>query len=58
MNKIYEAPIMADSAGELFLVFPDDLVDAMDWSEGETLKWQQNDNGSWTLTKNENSNTK
>jgi bifunctional DNA-binding transcriptional regulator/antitoxin component of YhaV-PrlF toxin-antitoxin module len=58
MSDAYIAPIEVDSAGDLILVFPDELLEAMDWNEGDTLKWQQNDDGSWTLTKNENSDSK
>ena len=56
-DNVYEAPIQVDSDGDLILVFPDELLAAMDWNEGDTLVWQQNDDGSWTLTRNENSDT-
>lgn len=56
-DNVYEAPIQVDSDGDLILVFPDELLAAMDWNEGDTLVWTQNDDGTWTLKRNENSNT-
>jgi len=53
----YIAPIQVDADGDLILVFPDELLAAMDWNEGDTLIWRQNEDDSWTLTRNENSNT-
>jgi hypothetical protein len=55
MSDTYIAPIEVDSDGDLILVFPDELLAAMDWSEGDTLKWKKNDDESWTLTKDANS---
>jgi bifunctional DNA-binding transcriptional regulator/antitoxin component of YhaV-PrlF toxin-antitoxin module len=57
MNNVYEAPVEVDSDGDLILVFPDELLAAMDWNKGDTLVWTQNDDGTWTLKRNENSNT-
>ena len=37
--------------GELLIQLPDDLVDRKGWSEGDTIKWTSNEDGSWTLTK-------
>lgn len=54
-DNVYEAPIQVDSDGDLILVFPDELLAAMDWNEGDTLVWTQNDDGTWTLKRNENS---
>jgi len=55
MNNVYEAPVQVDSDGDLILVFPDELLAAMDWNEGDTLVWTQNDDETWTLKRNENS---
>ena len=57
MNNVYEAPVEVDSDGDLILVFPDELLAAMNWNEGDTLVWTQNDDDTWTLKRNENSNT-
>jgi len=39
---------------ELFLEFPPDALDQVGWDEGDTLLWQELDNGAWSLTKKEN----
>lgn len=57
MNKFYDAPIQVDSDGELIFVFPDELMMELDWNIGDTLRWQKNDDDSWTLTRHEDSNT-
>lgn len=54
---IYTAPIQTDSDGELMLVFPEEMMEELNWSEGDELIWKQLDNGSWSLTKRENSNS-
>ena len=36
--------------GELFLEFPDDMLETMDWQEGDTIVWTDNENGSFTLS--------
>ena len=53
MNMKYEMEVQADSDGELFLEFPDELLDAMNWSAGDTLIWEQSDIGVWTFKKEE-----
>jgi len=53
----YTAPVEADSDGDLVLVFPDELLEAMDWNAGDTLLWQQLDDGTWSLKKREASDT-
>ena len=40
-DNSYIAPIQVDSDGDLILVFPDELLAAMDWNEGDTLIWTQ-----------------
>jgi len=57
-NNVYEAPIQVDSDGDLILVFPDELLEALVWKEGDSLLWINNEDGTWTLKQNENSNTK
>lgn len=53
--KTYTAPVDVDSDGDLVLVFPDELLEAMNWNVGDKLLWSDNSDGTWTLTKNENS---
>lgn len=36
---------------DLFLQFPPDLLEVAEWSEGDTLEWIDNSDGSWTLKK-------
>jgi|TARA_B110000908_G_C10238119_1_gene444534 hypothetical protein len=41
-----------DADGELFIEFPDDLLDSMDWREGDQLTWTERPNGNgWSVTK-------
>ena len=36
------------------LTFPDDILEATGWKEGDVLEWIPNDDGSFTLVKKEN----
>ena len=36
------------------LTFPDDILEATGWKEGDVLEWITNDDGSFTLVKKEN----
>lgn len=49
--KSYITPIEKDEEGNLLLTFPDELMETMDWKEGEVLEWIDNQDGSWTLKK-------
>ena len=42
------------TTGDLYLPFPNDMLEKLGWVEGDTLEWSVNDNGSFTLTKKEN----
>jgi hypothetical protein len=37
--------------GELILPLPQELLDLQGWRPGDTLKWTDNGNDSWTLSK-------
>jgi hypothetical protein len=37
--------------GELVLPFSEDMLACVGWKEGDVLKWKDNKNGSWSLTK-------
>jgi hypothetical protein len=37
--------------GDLFVLFPQIFLDSVGWKEGDTLKWEDQGNGSWTLSK-------
>lgn len=48
--KKWTLPVEIDGAsGEYFLTLPDDLLDKLLWSEGDTLEWIDNKNGTLTL---------
>jgi len=36
--------------GEMYLNFPDDLMDALNLKIGDTIIWTDNNDGSWLLT--------
>jgi hypothetical protein len=40
-----------DGSGDLVMPLPQDLLDSQGWKEGDTLNWEESDNGSWTLSK-------
>ena len=44
--------------GDLILPLPQDMLDIQGWREGDTLIWNDEGNGSWSLTKKENENGK
>jgi hypothetical protein len=37
--------------GELILPLPEDMLELQGWVEGDTLEWNDNGDGSWSLTK-------
>ena len=41
----YILEIQEDGNGELFLTFPDDIVEALGWQEGDVLEWKLKGNG-------------
>jgi hypothetical protein len=48
----WRLPVEEDeSSGEYFITFPDDLLEAADLKEGDTVEWVDNLNGSFTLKK-------
>lgn len=38
-------------SGDLILPLPEDMLAQVGWSAGDALKWQDNQDGTWTLTK-------
>lgn len=42
-----------DSPDECILPFPEDLLLEAGWREGDTIAWTENGDGTWTLTKKE-----
>tara|TARA_B100000035_G_scaffold197611_1_gene168846 strand:- start:73 stop:240 length:168 start_codon:yes stop_codon:yes gene_type:complete len=47
-----QTTITIDSDG--VLTFPDEIIQATGWKEGDMLEWNENPDGSWSLTKAEN----
>jgi hypothetical protein len=47
----YLMKVQEDSSGELFLEFPDDLLEQMRWKPGDNLVWTPAKNGAWLLAK-------
>jgi hypothetical protein len=43
-----------DGSGDLVLPFPKDLLEIQGWTEGDTLEWEDNGDGSWSITKVDN----
>ncbi len=37
--------------GELYLVFPQPMLDRVGWKEGDVIEWIDNKDGSWSLEK-------
>ena len=42
---------------ELYLQFPPDAINQVGWDEGDTIVWEDNQDGTWTLTKKESDET-
>lgn len=38
-------------SGDLFLLFPQTLLDSVGWKEGDVIDWTKDENGSWILSK-------
>jgi hypothetical protein len=47
----WQLPVEADASGEYFVQFPDDLLDAANLKEGDTVEWVDNTDGTYTLRK-------
>ena len=46
----YTAEVQEDENGP-FIVFPDEMMAEVGWKEGDEIKWTDNGDGSYTLTK-------
>jgi hypothetical protein len=59
MTKTYTVPVqeMADGSGDCFIEFPPEVLVAAGWSDGDTLDWHDNKDGSFTLTKKDKPDT-
>ena len=50
MTKIWTTEVVADG-DELVLELPDELLYEMNWSIGDTLVWEELEEGCWSLRK-------
>ena len=41
----YILEVQEDENGELFITFPEDIVEALGWQEGDVLEWKLKGNG-------------
>ena len=59
MSKRWTITVEEDpETGDAILPLPPDLLELQGWKEGDTLIWNDEGNGSWSLTKKENENGK
>lgn len=42
-------PVGVNKEGDTIIEFPDDLLDVVDWKEGDTLDWTVDGNGLLTI---------
>ena len=53
-NKTWTIPVEEDASGDAIIQFPEEFLDETGWREGDTLRWIDNKDGSWTLTRIDN----
>lgn len=51
MNKRYTVEVQEDETGEAFIQLPDDLLEEVNWKEGDVIDWHDNKDGSFTMSK-------
>ena len=51
MTKLWTVRIEQDGWGHPIITIPDQIVEMMGLSEGDVIKWIDNNNGTWTLEK-------
>lgn len=48
----YEITTVEDpDTGDIILPFPPELLEKMNWKEGDILEWTQSDTGQWIIKK-------
>lgn len=52
-KKSWTIDVQENEDGEMFIQFPDELLLTAGWQEGDNLIWNDNQDGSFTLTKKE-----
>jgi hypothetical protein len=54
-DKAWTVHVEQDPAtGDLILPLPEDLLDLQGWKTGDTLSWDEGQDGAWILSKKEN----
>ncbi len=53
MTDRWIATVEEDDAGNQYIPFTDEQLEAAGWKEGDTIEWKDNGDGSWTLSKKE-----
>ena len=53
MAKEYQTFTHVDGDGNMYIELPDALLNQMGWATGDTLEWLDNEDGTFTITKKE-----
>lgn len=51
MTKQWTVTVQENEQGEQFIEFPDEIIKEIGWKEGDTIEWNDNHDGSFTLKK-------
>jgi len=51
MSKRFIVPVQVDDEGEYFFNLPDDIMEDLDWREGDELHYEEDINGDLILRK-------
>lgn len=43
--------VKESESGSLYIELPEQVLEALNWREGDTLVWSDNGNSSWTVKK-------
>lgn len=54
-EKKFTVKVQEDDNGNLILPIPDEILEEMNWKEGDVLKWQDNQNETYSLIKKDES---
>jgi hypothetical protein len=58
MSKSWTITLEDDpETGDLIMPLTDEILESAGWKEGDTLEWIDNENGSWTLRKTDETST-
>lgn len=57
MAKSWIVDVQENEKGEYFIEFPPESIEELGWKEGDTVEWNNNKDGSYTLKKVEDSAT-